>query len=85
MPWRCPACRTQIQHYIGENQPERGQTYRCHVCRLELVLAEDADHLVIAPFEIDHQIGKPDPMGQRTIPTPIPPAIPKGRRRAKRP
>lgn len=83
MPWRCPACQTQIRHLADDDRPRRGQAYRCHVCRLELVLADDAESLVIAPFEADHQISKPDPVGQRTIP-PIPLAAGKLKRRRQR-
>jgi transposase-like protein len=36
MPWKCPACQNQIRH-TGD-RPELQQVYRCHVCRIELVL-----------------------------------------------
>ena len=36
MPWKCPACQTDIPHTGDLPQPK--QVYRCHVCRLELVL-----------------------------------------------
>lgn len=45
MPWRCPACRSAIQHNEIESRPRPGVVYRCYVCRLELVLNENTDHL----------------------------------------
>jgi hypothetical protein len=50
MPWRCPACETQIQHSEGELRPRAGHIYRCHVCRLELILDEKSDKLTVAPL-----------------------------------
>ena len=46
MPWKCPACQTQIRH-DGEHHNPR-QLYRCHVCRLELVLDETMQKLAVA-------------------------------------
>jgi hypothetical protein len=48
MPWKCPACLTQIR-YDGD-APEPKRVYRCHVCRLELVLDEHTHQLTIAPL-----------------------------------
>jgi hypothetical protein len=48
MPWKCPACLTQIRHDGDAPRPKR--VYRGHVCRLELVLDEDARQLTIAPL-----------------------------------
>jgi hypothetical protein len=48
MPWKCPACQTQIRH-DGET-PEPKRVYRCHVCRLELVLDEQTNKLDVAPL-----------------------------------
>lgn len=48
MPWKCPACQTQIAHDAGLPQPRR--VYRCHVCRLELVFDEHEHKLTVAPF-----------------------------------
>jgi hypothetical protein len=45
MPWRCPACRSAIQHNEIESRPRPGVVYRCYVCRLELVLNENTDYL----------------------------------------
>jgi len=39
---------------------------------LELVVAgESDDYLTIAPLEADHQVSRPEPTGQRTIPPPL--------------
>jgi hypothetical protein len=38
MPWRCPACDTPIQHTETEERPRVGVLYRCHLCRIELVV-----------------------------------------------
>ncbi len=51
MPWRCPACQAEIQHTEGEARPRPGERYRCHVCRLELVLDRATDRLTIAPVD----------------------------------
>jgi hypothetical protein len=40
MPWKCPACQTQIG-----DAPEPKRVYRCHVCRLELTLDETTHKL----------------------------------------
>ena len=69
MPWRCPACQTQIRHHAGDDRPHKGQTYRCHVCRLELAVTDDESHLVIAPFETDHAVDASERQS-RTIPPP---------------
>lgn len=55
MPWRCPACRTEIRHNPVDARPRTNEAYRCHVCRLELVFDEESSKMVVAPFEIgDH-------------------------------
>ena len=48
MPWKCPACQLHITHVDPE--PKDGQVYRCHICRLELVLDPVTGRLVLAPF-----------------------------------
>ncbi len=53
MPWRCPACHLPINHNEFEVKPRVGSKYRCHICRLELVLDDDADKLVVAPLTGD--------------------------------
>ena len=48
VPWKCPACQTEIRH--DDDAPNPRQVYRCHVCRLELVLDGLTDKLTLAPF-----------------------------------
>jgi hypothetical protein len=48
MPWKCPACLTQIRH--DGLAPQPNQLYRCHVCRVELVLDETTGKLTVAPL-----------------------------------
>jgi hypothetical protein len=48
MLWTCPACTIQIEH--EQDRPLPRKVYRCHVCRLELVLDEHASKLVVVPF-----------------------------------
>jgi len=48
MPWKCPACQTQIKH--EGDLPEARRVYRCHVCRLELVLDAWTQKLTVAPM-----------------------------------
>lgn len=49
MPCRCPACRNEIHHTAAEDRPRPGESYRCHICRLELVWARDTDKLTVTP------------------------------------
>ncbi len=52
MPWKCPACQIQIRHDgVG---PEPNRIYRCHICRLELVLDEKTGKLTVAPLPPEH-------------------------------
>jgi hypothetical protein len=53
MPWSCPACHTQIHHAANEDRPRSNSLYRCHICRLELVLDPETDRLMIAPIRED--------------------------------
>ena len=48
MPWTCPACSIQIEHERDRPLPKK--VYRCHICRLELVLDDRTDTLVVVPF-----------------------------------
>jgi len=51
MPWRCPACATEISHRTAaEAMPRPGQHYRCHVCRLELVFDAEMNKMVVVPL-----------------------------------
>ena len=53
MPWRCPACHIAILHSEVELRPRPNALYRCHVCRLELMLDESGERLTVAPFDDD--------------------------------
>ena len=48
MPWKCPACQTQIAPNGDAPQPKR--VYRCPICRLELTLDETTHKLTVAPL-----------------------------------
>ncbi len=55
MPWRCPACQSHIRHSeLDQERPRPGQTYRCHVCRLDLALDVETQALAVAPFRDDY-------------------------------
>jgi hypothetical protein len=58
MPWRCPACQVQIRHSEFEDRPRPSSFYRCHICRLELVLDSDTDKLTVAPLRMDEDTKK---------------------------
>jgi hypothetical protein len=47
---KCPACQTSIQCDHDLLSPRPGLIYRCHVCRLELVIDPVTDKLVLAPM-----------------------------------
>ena len=51
MPWYCPACKAQIRHSDLDDRPRSGQTYRCHVCRLDLELDVVSQKLIVAPLK----------------------------------
>ena len=61
MPWMCPACGTALRHSEIEEQPRLGARYRCHICRLELVMDAASNKLVVPPFEqaVDDNRRKP--------------------------
>jgi len=48
MPWRCPSCETPIRHSETEERPRIGVLYRCHLCRIELVLDVRTNKLAAA-------------------------------------
>ena len=62
MPWRCPACGTQIRHSDTEDRPRAGGRYRCHICRLDLALDPTTDKLTVAPLRND----EPDLKNRKT-------------------
>lgn len=53
VPWRCPACQTQIQHLPLQNLPLPGVRYRCAVCRLEVMFDPVVGRLQVAPVADD--------------------------------
>jgi len=59
MPWRCPACQTQIRHSETEAMPRPAVIYRCHICRLELVIDDEWQRLRVRPF-VDPASDRPD-------------------------
>jgi hypothetical protein len=50
MRWKCPACGTPIRHNEFDPAPQANTLYRCHICRLELVVDEKIDKLIVAPI-----------------------------------
>jgi hypothetical protein len=36
--WTCPACQHAVRHSDAETMPRPGVTYRCPICRLELIV-----------------------------------------------
>jgi hypothetical protein len=84
MPWKCPACQTQINH--DGDRPEFRRVYRCHVCRLELVLDAATDKLTVAPLPINPNqagaIGTHD--HSSSVVAPVRALSPRGRRRRGR-
>lgn len=48
MPWRCPACGEQIRHSEVEDMPKVRAYYRCHICRLELIVDPDTRKFTVA-------------------------------------
>lgn len=57
-PWKCPACQTQIRH--DGDMPEQNRVYRCHVCRLELVLDGSTQTMTVAPLPTTRNRRKTD-------------------------
>ena len=51
MSWKCPACQTAITHDAAAAVPSPNTIYRCHVCRLELVVDPVTNKLALAPLE----------------------------------
>ena len=51
MPWRCPACRTEIQHNALDRLPDPKHDYRCHVCRIDLRFDTRTGHMIPAPLD----------------------------------
>jgi hypothetical protein len=57
LPWTCPACQNAIRLAAAEPMPRRGITYRCHICRLELVIDLEATRMTLAPMPDDDEDG----------------------------
>ena len=53
MPWTCPSCHSLIRHEADEMLPRQGVVYRCHVCRLDLVVDATLRRLVLLDRERD--------------------------------
>jgi hypothetical protein len=67
MPWRCPACETQIRHSATEAEPRLGVVYRCNVCRLELVMDDVTQKLAVPPFPDESVAARPASVRQLSI------------------
>jgi hypothetical protein len=50
MPWKCPACQNPIRHSESQPTPRAGVTYRCPICRLELVADAEGETMTLAPM-----------------------------------
>jgi hypothetical protein len=55
MPWKCPACHDQIRHASFEAHPRPDAIYRCHICRIELILDPLSGKLIPVPLEPDEK------------------------------
>jgi hypothetical protein len=51
MSWKCPACQTAIAHDPAATPRLANAVYRCHVCRLELVVDPFSGKLTLAPLD----------------------------------
>jgi hypothetical protein len=51
LPWTCPACGTGIRH--RDDPLGQRMTYRCAVCRLELVADIVSGSMTVAPLPPD--------------------------------
>jgi transposase-like protein len=59
MPWTCPACGSQIRHNPIEAPIRPSHRFRCHICRLELVVDERTNKMMPAPFDEPEAPAKP--------------------------
>ena len=50
VPWKCPACQSEIQHLPFQQQPLLNVRYRCAVCRLEAIVDPRTGRLEVAPL-----------------------------------
>jgi hypothetical protein len=51
MPWMYPACGSIVRHSEIEERPRPGARYRCHICRLELVMDAARKKLIVPAFD----------------------------------
>jgi hypothetical protein len=66
MTWKCPACQTTIRR-DNEATPILGVIYRCHICRLELVMDElQPGKMTLAPMP-STDVPKPPPLHGSSI------------------
>jgi hypothetical protein len=63
MPWKCPACGSQIRHSDLDDRPRPGERYRCHICRLDLMADPETKRLIVAPLWSD----EPDLKTRKTV------------------
>jgi hypothetical protein len=54
MPWRCPACRSEIYHHpVDASFPDPHDAYRCHVCRLDLRFNPVTQSMEVTTFDVE--------------------------------
>jgi hypothetical protein len=82
MPWFCPACRTEIPHQETQ-APYDKRTYRCDLCRLELIFDGRSGRMRVPSYDADELIVRPlfDRRGAGEI---MPPEFVERRRRERR-
>jgi hypothetical protein len=51
MVWRCPGCRLPLHQVGADRVAKRKVTYRCHVCRLDLVVDWNGGRLIVREAE----------------------------------
>jgi hypothetical protein len=73
MALHCPACQTAIRFNQFDTRPRFSVRYRCHVCRLELLLDSESGLLVVAPLPSDELAASDDlaAIDHRMPPDPI--------------
>jgi DNA-directed RNA polymerase subunit RPC12/RpoP len=66
MPWKCPACATEVRHSAAEPMPRVGAIYRCPACRIELVVDTRTSKMKVAPVAAAADGGETRGPGRRT-------------------
>jgi hypothetical protein len=57
MRWRCPACRSEIQHHpVDTSFPDPHDAYRCHVCHLDLRFNPVTQTMEVTPLDDEHRV-----------------------------